>query len=92
MESENDSEQGIEVKGYEDSEVFYSNQIFFTRITDDDVEIAFSLLQADNKIKVTHRMIITTPHLFRLKDMIVEATKNIEEQKKLKNSSHDEGK
>lgn len=91
MENEKNNEQGVEVKGYEESEVFYSNQIFFTRITDDDVELAFSLVQPDNKVKVTHRLIITMPHLFRLKEMIVNVTNDLEQQMKLKNS-YDEGK
>ncbi len=92
MEKEENNEQpievkGIEVKGYDESEVFYSNQIFFTRITNEDVEIAFSVFQPDNKIKITHRMIITTPHLFRLRDLLVDTAKDLENQMKSKNES-----
>lgn len=55
---------------YNDSSVVFTNHIAITKVSNEEVEIAICTKSPDEKsADVTHRLIVTLPHFFRIKDV-----------------------
>lgn len=65
-----------------DAQIVYSNLISLVKVTNEDAELFLGIKDMDNdkNVKVTHRLIITLPHLFRLQEMLERTTKQISDK------------
>lgn len=55
---------------YEGSSVLYTNHIAVTKASNEEVELALCIKSPDEKsADVTHRLIVSLPHFFRLREV-----------------------
>lgn len=57
---------------FSQSEVVYCNLITFVKVSEEEAELFLCIKDPDSDVKgkVTHRLILTLPHLFRLREML----------------------